>query len=145
MARGRLFAATRHLAYLERDGVERDGTPGRLYGAGEAFNREAFAEPLPGEKRQFRFIVSPENARNLDLQAFARGLVAQMEEDLGRRLVWAAVIVLLPYSRRRRRNERQRHPNPGRPRGAFTHQPIFETINQESRHEPRTHQPSRTR
>ena len=91
MARGGRLAATRHLAYLERDGVERDGTPGRLYGAGETFDREAFGEPLPGEKRQFRFIVSPENAKDIDLQSFARELVAQMEKDLGRRLIWAAV------------------------------------------------------
>jgi hypothetical protein len=86
MARGGRLAAARHLAYLERD-----GTPGRLYGAGEAFDREAFTDPLPGEKRQVRFIVSPEDAKDVDLQAFARELVAQMEEDLGRRLVWAAV------------------------------------------------------
>jgi type IV secretory pathway VirD2 relaxase len=91
MARDGRFAAARHLAYLERDGVERDGTPGQLYGAGESFDREAFAEPVAGEKRQFRFIVSPEDARDVDLKMFARELVAQMEEDLGRPLVWAAV------------------------------------------------------
>ena len=91
MARGGRLAATRHLAYLERDGVERDGSPGRLYGPDEAFDSEAFAEPIKGEKRQFRFIVSPENAAQIDLHAFTRELVAQMEKDLGRRLVWAAV------------------------------------------------------
>jgi hypothetical protein len=36
-ADGRKLAA-RHLAYLERDGVERDGSPGRLYGADEKFS-----------------------------------------------------------------------------------------------------------
>src|ERR1022692_3994784 len=91
MARGGRLAAARHLAYLERDGVERYGSPGRLYGADESFDRGAFGEPLDGEKRQFRFIVSPEEANGVDLQAFARDLVAQMEKDLGRRLVWAAV------------------------------------------------------
>jgi hypothetical protein len=34
------------LAYLERDGVERDGSPGRLYGPHEEFNAEAFRAPL---------------------------------------------------------------------------------------------------
>jgi len=91
MARDGRLAAARHLAYLERDGVECDGSPGQLYGAGETFDREAFAEPIHGEKRQFRFIVSPEEAGEVDLKAFARTLVAQMEEDLGRPLVWAAV------------------------------------------------------
>jgi type IV secretory pathway VirD2 relaxase len=91
MARGGRLAAGRHLAYLERDGVERDGSPGRLYGPDDTFNSEAFAEPVQGEKRQFRFIVSPENAAQIDLHAFTRELVSQMEKDLGRRLVWAAV------------------------------------------------------
>ena len=91
MARGGRLAAGRHLAYLERDGVERDGSPGRLYGPDEAFDSEAFAEPVKGEKRQFRFIVSPENAAQIDLHAFTRELVSQMEKDLGRRLLWAAV------------------------------------------------------
>ena len=91
MLRGGRVVAGLHLAYLERDGVERDGSPGRLYGADATFDREAFAEPLKGEKRQFRFIVSPEDARQIDLAIFARQLVAQMQEDLGHPLVWAAV------------------------------------------------------
>lgn len=91
MARGGRVAAARHLAYLERDGVERDGSPGQLYGAEETFDREGFGEALEGEKRQFRFIVSPEDTRDIDLRAFARDLVAQMEKDLGRPLIWAAV------------------------------------------------------
>jgi type IV secretory pathway VirD2 relaxase len=91
MLRGGRVAAGLHLAYLERDGVERDGSPGRLYGADDTFDREAFAEPLKGERRQFRFIVSPEDARQVDLPMFARELVGQMERDLGRPLVWAAV------------------------------------------------------
>jgi hypothetical protein len=91
MLRGGRGAAGLHLAYLERDGVERDGSPGRLYGANDTFDREAFAAPLESEKRQFRFIVSPEDARQIDLAMFARELLAQMEKDLERPLVWAAV------------------------------------------------------
>lgn len=90
MRAGGQDAARLHLAYVEREGVERDGSPGVLYG-GPDFDREAFAEPLAGEPRQFRFIVAPEDGAELDLQAFARGLVARMEQDLGRKLVWAAV------------------------------------------------------
>jgi len=91
MTRGGRLAAARHLAYLERDGVEQDGSPGRLYGSDESFDREVFGAPLEGEERQFRFIVSPEDTNDIDLQAIARELVAQMEKDLGRHLVWAAV------------------------------------------------------
>ena len=91
MARGGRLAAGRHLAYLEPDGFERDGSPGQLYGPDVALDREAFAEPLKGETRQFRFIVSPEDAQQIDLTVFARELVSQMEKDFGRPLVWAAL------------------------------------------------------
>jgi type IV secretory pathway VirD2 relaxase len=84
-------AARLHLAYLERDGVERDGSPGHLYGADESYDKTDFAKPLKGEKNQFRFIVSPEDGRDVDLQAFARELMAQVEKDLGRSLIWTAV------------------------------------------------------
>jgi len=83
--------ATRHLAYLERDGVERDGSPGRLYGADEEFSEEVFREPLANEQRQFRFIVSPEDGAGLDLAEFARQLMRQAEKDTGRHLIWGAV------------------------------------------------------
>jgi hypothetical protein len=86
-----LAGMRRHLAYLERDGVERDGSPGRLYGADDGFDRDAFRAPLDGERRQFRFIVSPEDGDELDLKEFARRLMTHVEKDLGRRLIWAAV------------------------------------------------------
>ena len=84
--------ARAHLAYLGSvDGVERDGSPGQLYGPDESFDTEAFRAPLPGEPRQFRFIVSPEDAHLLDLPEFTRQLMVQVEKDTGRRLDWAAV------------------------------------------------------
>jgi hypothetical protein len=83
--------AKAHLAYLERDGVERDGSPGRLYGPDEKFDAAAFRAPVDGEPRQFRFIVSPEDADRLDLSEFTRQLMKQVEQDTGRRLEWAAV------------------------------------------------------
>jgi hypothetical protein len=86
-----LKATKLHLAYLERAGVERDGSPGQLYGADENFNAEAVRTPLDGEQRQFRFIVSPEDGDALDLKEFARSFMGQVERDLGRRLIWAAV------------------------------------------------------
>ncbi len=90
-ARDGRLANARHLNYLEREGVETDGSPGRLYDASGPVDASAFAEPLPGERRQFRFVVSPEDAHLIELGRFARELLAQMEADLGQPLIWAAV------------------------------------------------------
>ncbi len=85
-------AAALHLPYIERDGVEEDGSAGRVYGAAEVSDvRAALSAPLEGEKRQFRFIVSPEDGAEVDLHAFTRRLMAQVQADLGRVLVWGAV------------------------------------------------------
>jgi len=78
-----------HLSYIERDGVDRDGSPGRLYGANDTFERAALSEPIRGERHQFRFIVSPEDG--IDLTTFTRDLMSSVENDLGVRLRWGAV------------------------------------------------------
>ena len=82
-----------HLAYLKRDGVTRDGEPGKLFGAD---SREVdpldFAKTCDDDRHHFRFIVSPEDAASMsDLKRFTRDLMDQMEADLGTRLDWAAV------------------------------------------------------
>jgi type IV secretory pathway VirD2 relaxase len=84
-------AAARHLRYIERDGVEKDGSPGVLYGPEGTVARETFEQPRLGERHQFRFIVSPEDARDLDLTDYVRDLMKRVECDLGRSLEWAAV------------------------------------------------------
>jgi type IV secretory pathway VirD2 relaxase len=84
-------AAALHLRYIERDGVEKDGSAGILYSAAGPARAETFEEPRWGEKHQFRVIVSPEDASELDLTAYVQRLVATVEKDLGQRLEWAAV------------------------------------------------------
>jgi type IV secretory pathway VirD2 relaxase len=84
-------AAVLHLRYIERDGVEKDGSKGVLYDAKSRVSAEAFEQPRVGEKHQFRIIVSPEDAAELDLTLYARRLMAQVEQDLGRKVEWAAV------------------------------------------------------
>ena len=90
-ARSALLAT--HLAYLERDGVARDGSPGRLFdGESDAVDWRNFAELSADDRHHFRFIVSPENATEMaDLKAFTRDLMANAERDLGTRLEWVAV------------------------------------------------------
>ncbi len=84
-------AAALHLRYIQRDGVERGGRKGVLYGEHGDVSSLAFEEPRLGERHQFRLIVSPEDAEALDLTDYVRRLMAQVEKDLGRRLEWAAV------------------------------------------------------
>ena len=82
-----------HLRYLERDGVTRDGDRGKAYSAFEnEADGKAFVERGRGDRHQFRFIVAPEDAAEMeDLRGFTRDLMRQMELDLNTRLDWIAV------------------------------------------------------
>lgn len=86
-------AARLHLKYIQRDGVDQDGEPGRLYDAkSHEADGDAFRDRAQGDRHQFRFIVSPEDAEQLeDLPGYTRALMGQMERDLGTRLEWVAV------------------------------------------------------
>ena len=84
-------AAALHIRYIERDGVERDGSKGTLYDARGPVSAKVFEQPRPGEKHQFRFIVSPEEGSELDMTAYVRRLMATVERDVGRKVEWAAV------------------------------------------------------
>ena len=86
-------AAYAHVRYLQRDGVDRDGEPGRLYGrALDQPDGPAFLERSAGDKHQFRFIVAPEDGVEIgDLRRFTRELMDQMEQDLETGLDWVAV------------------------------------------------------
>lgn len=83
----------RHLAYLKRDGVDREGGEGRLFDANsDSIDSECFAVRCEDDRHHFRFIVSPEDASEMeDLRAFTRELMDDMANDLGTRLDWVAV------------------------------------------------------
>ncbi|NRE31727.1 DUF3363 domain-containing protein [Burkholderia pseudomallei] len=82
-----------HLRYIEREGVDRQGGAGHAYGpVTDAADLDAFKERSADDRHQFRFIVSPEDAEQLDdLLTYTRHLMARMEADLGTRLDWVAV------------------------------------------------------
>lgn len=86
-------SAAAHLRYIEREGVDREGGTGQAYGATtDAADVDMFKERSQGDRHQFRFIVSPEDAEALDdLRTYTRHLMARMEADLGTRLEWLAV------------------------------------------------------
>lgn len=82
-----------HLAYLRRDGVSRDGERGLLFDAEtDGLDGSDFAERCEDDRHHFRFIISPEDAAEMeDLRGFTRDLAHRMEADLGTRLDWVAV------------------------------------------------------
>jgi len=86
-------STTAHLRYIEREGVDRQGGPGHAYGpATDTADTAAFEERGREDRHQFRFIVSPQDAEQLDdLRTYTRHLMARMEADLGTRLEWVAL------------------------------------------------------
>jgi type IV secretory pathway VirD2 relaxase len=84
---------TKHVVYLKRDGVTRDGADARMFdGKTDDADGKAFAERCEGDRHHFRFTISPEDAaRMTDLRAFTCELMADAEGDLGTRLDWVAV------------------------------------------------------
>jgi len=86
-------STTTHLRYIEREGVGRDDEPGQTYGSiTDNADLAAFEERGREDRHQFRFIVSPEDAEQLDdLRTYTRHLMSRMEADLGTRLDWVAV------------------------------------------------------
>lgn len=82
-----------HLRYIEREGVGRDGEPGKAYDPmTDDADLSAFEERGREDRHQFRFIVSPEDADQLDdLRTYTRHFMDRMEADLGTRLEWVAV------------------------------------------------------
>jgi len=68
----------KHINYLKREGITRD--------------ERAFTERCKDDRHHFRFIISPEDAAELDnLRAFTRELLDDVERDLGAKVDWVAV------------------------------------------------------
>lgn len=81
-----------HLQYLAREGVGR-ADKDLPYSAGtDQVDLEAFESRGANDRHQFRFIVAPEDAAEIeDLRGFTRHLMDKAESDLGTRLDWIAV------------------------------------------------------
>jgi type IV secretory pathway VirD2 relaxase len=83
----------KHIAYLKREGVTRDGADARMFDArSDEAETKAFAERCEEDRHHFRFTVSPEDAVEMaDLRTFTRELMADAEKDMGTKLDWVAV------------------------------------------------------
>lgn len=94
--RGQKFRSAplaRHLSYLKREGVTKDGRDATIFGKDQdTVDERAFAVRTEEDRHHFRFIVSPEDAGQMeDLRAFIRDLLATAERDLGTPLDWVGV------------------------------------------------------
>jgi type IV secretory pathway VirD2 relaxase len=83
----------KHITYLRREGVTREGNDTRMFdAASDPADEGAFAERCKDDRHHFRFIISPEDAAEMDdLRAFTRELMIDVARDLGTRLDWVAV------------------------------------------------------
>ena len=91
-AQVRPAAIRESLDYIERDGVQPDGSPGRLEAARQdEIDAESFARRIEPDRHHFKIIVSPEDGAKIgDLKSYTREFMAQVERDLGTRLDWVA-------------------------------------------------------
>jgi len=91
--RFRAAPLARHLSYLQREGVTRDGRDASMFDArSDAADGGAFARRCEDDRHHFRFIISPEDANRMeDLRSFTRELMDDMAQDLETRLDWVAV------------------------------------------------------
>jgi len=91
--RGRTTPLQAHLRYLKREGVTRDGDKAALFGPDrDGVDSKEFAERCSDDRHHFRFIVSPEDAVQMeDLKRFTRDLMKQAAVDLETSLDWVAV------------------------------------------------------
>ncbi|PWB91265.1 type VI secretion protein [Methylocystis sp. MitZ-2018] len=82
-----------HVAYLRREGVSRDEEKARMFDAhSDSADPAAFVDRCKDDRHHFRFIVSPEDATELeDLRAFTRDFMREAERDLGTKLDWVGV------------------------------------------------------
>jgi type IV secretory pathway VirD2 relaxase len=92
-ARFRSAPLPKHITYLKREGVTRDGAEAKMFDASsEAADERGFAERCEDDRHHFRFIISPEDAAELeDLRSFTRELMGDVAHDLGTKLDWVAV------------------------------------------------------
>jgi type IV secretory pathway VirD2 relaxase len=84
----------KHVDYLGRGSAAEDRKRGVVFNGDEDLDPEqlrALRQEMVGDRHHFRFIVSPEAGSRLDLKAFARELVGEMQTDLGTPLTWIGV------------------------------------------------------
>lgn len=83
--------------YAHGSYMERETAAGKNGGFTDDKNRVSIATTLQswqaaGDQRVFKLIISPENAARLDMEAYTRGVMAEVEKDKGTKLEWVAAV-----------------------------------------------------
>ena len=82
-----------HVQYLVRSGVSKSGESPSFFSGNNERTKKEISEEISnwGEDRHhFRFIISPERGRDLNLEDYTTRLVTQLQKDLGEELNWFA-------------------------------------------------------
>lgn len=83
-----------HLSYIMREGAGKDSAKAILFDENGTYVKAGHytkANRLPGEKRIFKLIVTPESGVSIhDLHAFAKRVMRKVENEQGQRLNWVA-------------------------------------------------------
>lgn len=84
---------SKHIGYLQRDGVDHSGNRGEIYDReATGLHADNFNARSQDDRHQFRLMVSPEDGAELgDLKPHIRTFMAGVERDLQTRLDWIAV------------------------------------------------------
>ena len=84
----------KHINYITRSGVEKDGSPAIAYNENIDMSKadlNKFADQCQRDRHTFRMVISPEYAEYLDLKEYTREVIDRMEKDMNTRLQWVAV------------------------------------------------------
>jgi len=87
--KGGVKGVFRHVRYLERDGVSKEGERGEVFtkeGKLDTHTLKAEVQEWAKDRHYWRFIVSPEFGSKLDLNEFATDLIEGLEGDLNSKL-----------------------------------------------------------
>ena len=84
----------KHINYITRSGVEKDGSQAIAYNENVDMSKEdfnKFADRCQHDRHTFRLIISPDNSEYLNLKEYTRTVVNRMEKDMNTKLQWVAV------------------------------------------------------
>jgi type IV secretory pathway VirD2 relaxase len=83
----------KHLEYITRNGAGKDGEKPELFsGDEESLILKNIEKNFSEAPHNFRFIISPEDGEQIDLNEFTNSLIKTIEKDLGTKIEWIASV-----------------------------------------------------